>query len=449
MKTFLTALLLCYVHFINSQSWKEYYQNSQQNSIENNFEEAEYNALLALLTAKKEHGLSHESYDSCLVNLNNIFIQITKSEDYYFSEIESLDSDILLMYKKNFNKNDVKLFALLNEKGNDLSKSFNNQLASQFYLRAYKLVSEHVFKDDQYFILYENLLRKLSNNFNEDKSDFIIKIYEDQLVNLKNSINNLTLNYINHFDNVLKAYIAKNEVNKSKETLILMETLYTKNKGKRKDDYISLYLNIGDEFQDIDMKSALIFYEMAYDKLKNLKEFDDTMLLSEVYERLSTANFTLKKYETAMSYDLESLNYLNDVFHLEKVKFRLIKAYYSIGEKDKAYKLIHEIELENEKRNKQSDQYLITKVKIADMFFENDDYKPALPLITQIIAIFSNKAKVNLYDVNSYNFYLSKCYYYTNQTEKAKEVFQKIDSTKIYDELHDDYIDFKKIVNAK
>ena len=449
MKTLLTALLFCSVHFINSQTWKEYYQISQQNSVENNFEEAEYNALQALFAAKKEHGLHHESYDSCLVNLNTIFIQITTSEEDYFSEIESLDSDVLLMYKNNFNIDDVKLVAVLNEKANDYRKKFNNQIASQFYLRAYQLVREHIFQKDIYYMIYENLMGQMSSNFEEGSGDLILTIYEEQLNNLKKSINDLSLNYINHFDNVLKAYIAKNEVNKSKETLILMETLYTKNKGKRKDDYISLYLNIGDEFQDIDMKSALIFYEMAYDKLKNLKEFDDTMLLSEVYERLSTANFTLKKYETAMSYDLESLNYLNDGYHLEKLKFRLIKTHYLIGEKDKAYQLIQEIELENEKRNKQSDQYLITKVKLADMFLENDDYKPALPLITEIVAVFSNKAKVNLYDVNSYNFYLSKCYYHTNQIVKAKEVFQRIDSTKIYDELHDEYLAFKKIVNTK
>jgi tetratricopeptide (TPR) repeat protein len=449
MKLFFLSLLFCYANVIHSQTWREYSQSSEQSSIKGDYEEAEYYALLALQTAKKENGMNHESYEACLQNLSSIFSQIFENDAPFFGEIESLNSKNVLMYKTNFTKTDKKLFDLLVEKGDEFNKRFNEQVASQLYLRAYQLISDAVFDNEQYYLVYENLLRQISNYNDENGSDLIVRIYENQLNNLNEKFSEFPINYISQFDIVLRAYMQKNEVNKSLEVVSLMEKLYIKTKSKRQDNFLSLYVNVGDEFQNVDMKSSLTFYEIAYEKFKSLEGYKDNMNLSDLFEGLSEVNYNLKNYEAAINYDLESLKHLENGFSLEMVKFRLIKTYYKIGEKDKAYQLIDEINQVKEKLNKQSEQYLIYKVNLTDILLQNNDHEKAIPVLKEMAAIFSKQTKVNINDLNSYNFYLSKCYYHTNQILLAKDIFYKIDKTTLYSSLQKEYDDLKQILDKK
>ena len=201
---------------------------------------------------------------------------------------------------------------------------------------------------------------------------------------------------------------------------------------------------MGKDFSNIDVNSALKFYDYAYDIFKINKNVNEHVVF-ELFQKISLANYSLKRYDLALNYDLECLLYFNNEFYINETKLRIVETHFKLENNDLAFKFIEELNIQFNKLNKNEDSYLIYNVNLIDILLENNQYEIAIPYIKELISVFSKKN--NKYDLNSYQFYLAKCYFFIGQIENAKQIMNRININDIYPELIEDFSDLKNKIN--
>jgi len=326
----------------------------------------------------------------------------------------------------------------------DSLKSNNQKI---FKEKVLPKIKSKVFIDDDYFQFYENYLMRQYRN---EDFQVVVDIYEDVYEVLSSSKSQLKINHLNHFDYVIKAYSKLNEVQKNLDILDLMQEIYENEGRKKEDNYISVYLEVGDEYSDVDINSSLRFYDIAYQRYQNLADSLDESILNEIFESQSTAQLFSGKFNEALEIELENLKtlQLTDYKYL-KTKLRILNLYYKTDSKVKAHQTIQEIRESIEQLDKKKDSYSINQYELVSIVMENNDYEKAIDDLKELIEFFEKFKSEDLVAITEFKFMLCKSLYYSDQINNAKNTAESINEKYLSDENLMELNELKKNINSK
>ena len=408
-----TLLIIFFVFSgIYSQSPQSHIDLAQKNLDQNLKFTAEFHALMSLSETIKNVKNNKELIQKAFEILNEINSNFRPNKEEMATHADSLKSSNLKLLKDNI-----------------LPKILNG-----------------VFFEDDYFNFYETYLSRL---YYDDDNQTVIEMHEQVSDILWKSKNKLKIEHLNHLNYVIKAYVSKNEVQKNIDLLALMQEIYENNGRTREDNFISVYLEVGDQYDEIDINSSLTFYDIALKRYQKLGESKDENILNEILESQSIAQLFSGKYKEALEIELENLKSLqpNNYKYL-KAKLRILDLYYKTDDLNSIQKQIDEIRILIEKIDKQKDSYLINKVELSYILVENKDYKNAIKDLEELIVFLEKFRNDDFSTTNEIKFLLCKCLFYDNQINNAKKIADTINEKYLTDENFKEFDALKKNIDS-
>jgi len=408
-----TLLIIFFVFSgIYSQSPQSHIDLAQKNLDQNLKFTAEFHALMSLSETIKNVKNNKELIQKAFEILNEINSNFRPNKEEMATHADSLKSSNLKLLKDNI-----------------LPKILNS-----------------VFYEDDYFNFYETYLSRL---YYDDDNQTVIEMHEQVSDILWKSKNKLKIEHLNHLNYVIKAYVSKNEVQKNIDLLALMQEIYENNGRTREDNFISVYLEVGDQYDEIDINSSLTFYDIALKRYQKLGESKDENILNEILESQSIAQLFSGKYKEALEIELENLKSLqpNNYKYL-KAKLRILDLYYKTDDLNSIQKQIDEIRILIEKIDKQKDSYLINKVELSYILVENKDYKNAIKDLEELIVFLEKFRNDDFSTTNEIKFLLCKCLFYDNQINNAKKIADTINEKYLTDENFKEFDALKKNIDS-